>query len=159
MTEVLMENFVLDIYVSQLHGSPLKFLVRLNNKTEWITWEKWLTTCYEGIFIILHFPFKHKRIQKGQKRKIQTRMSVGCKREIFHIVKKMFIVYYHQNQCWMHFLFTIFFQYHILLASEWPKFFSLIIKTLSFFTNVGIENKTRNFNLCYKIGTIFNQLF
>ena len=40
MTEILMENFFLDIYVSQLHGSPLKFLVRFNNKTEWITWEK-----------------------------------------------------------------------------------------------------------------------
>ena len=105
------------------------------------------------------FPFKHKRIQKGQKRKIQTRISVWCKREILHIVKKMFIVYYHQNQSWMHFLFTIFFQYHILLASEWPKFFSLIIKTLSFFTNVGIRNKKRNFNLYYKVGTIFNQMF
>ena len=114
----------------------------------------WGYICY-----FTFFPFKHKRIQKGQKRKIQTRMSVGCKREIFHIVKKMFIVYYHQNQCWMHFLFTIFFQYHILLASEWPKFFSLIIKTLSFFPNVGIRNKKRNFNLCYRIGLFLIKCF
>ena len=55
------------------------------------------------------FPFKHNRIKKGQKCKNRLRMSVGCKREIFHIVKKMFIVYYYQNQCWMHFSFTMFF--------------------------------------------------
>ena len=65
--------------------------------------------CVYLLFYIFPFLTRMHRIKVKNGKIFKKRLSVGCKREIFHIVKKMFIVYYYQNQWQMHFSFTMFF--------------------------------------------------